>query len=39
MYYLGNRDKNIYYAILGDLKDSKYEEEIVDDEINNRGLN
>ena len=38
VYYLGNRDKNIYYAILGDLKDSKYEEEIVDDEINNRGL-
>ncbi|WP_418223252.1 GH36-type glycosyl hydrolase domain-containing protein [Clostridium isatidis] len=38
IYYLGNRDKNIYFAILGDLKDSKYEEEVVDIEINNKGL-
>lgn len=38
IYYLGNKDKNIYYALLGDLQDSDKENEDSDKEINNEGI-
>ena len=37
VYYLGNRDKNIYFALLADLADSKYEIEDKDELINIEG--
>lgn len=37
IYYLANRDKNIYFAILGDFKDSKNEFEDFDKEIDKEG--
>ena len=39
VYYLANRDENIYFALLGDLFDSVNEKEDVDKAINDEGLN
>ncbi len=33
VYYLANKEKNLYFAILGDFKDSKSEKEENDEEI------
>ncbi|MDD7795706.1 GH36-type glycosyl hydrolase domain-containing protein [Clostridium sp. 'White wine YQ'] len=33
VYYLANREKNIYFALLGDFKDSLFKEELQDEEI------
>ena len=38
IYYLGNRDENIYFALLGDLQDSKNEIEDEDKIINEEGI-
>lgn len=38
VYYLANRDKNIYYALLGDFKDSITENNSMDKEINQQGI-
>ncbi|GAB6168348.1 glucoamylase family protein [Clostridium carnis] len=38
LYYLANRDKNIYFALLGDFKDSKTKEEDTDNIINEEAL-
>lgn len=38
VYYLGNRCKNIYYAILGDFKDNKEKDHIDDEKIINSAL-
>ncbi|MGL5378366.1 GH36-type glycosyl hydrolase domain-containing protein [Clostridium sp.] len=38
LYYLANKDENIYFALLGDFKDSKNEKEEKDEEINNVAL-
>ncbi len=38
VYYLANRDKNIYFALLGDLFDSNNENEDIDKDINEEGL-
>lgn len=38
VYYLANRDKNIYYALLGDFKDAITEEDNMDKEINSIGI-
>ncbi|WP_300383855.1 glucoamylase family protein [Clostridium sp.] len=39
VYYHGNRDKNIYFVLLGDLPDSNKEKAEIDEKINNAGLN
>ncbi|MBC2399085.1 GH36-type glycosyl hydrolase domain-containing protein [Clostridium tetanomorphum] len=39
IYYLANKSENIYYAILGDFKDSQEEHEEKDEEIIQSGLN
>ena len=38
IYYLGNKDKNIFYALLADLPDSTEEKEAIDKAINNEGI-
>ncbi|MGL5352210.1 MAG: GH36-type glycosyl hydrolase domain-containing protein, partial [Clostridium sp.] len=38
VYYLANKGDGIYFALLGDFKDSKSEETKLDEEINNEGL-
>ncbi|MDV4150698.1 glucoamylase family protein [Clostridium sp. AL.422] len=38
VYYLGNRDKNIFFALLGDLQDSENEIEAEDKAINEEGI-
>ena len=38
VYYLGNRDENIYFALLGDLPDSDIEIESQDKAINEEGI-
>lgn len=39
VYYLANKDKNIYFALLGDFKDSDYEVNDEDDKIVQAALN
>ncbi len=38
VYYLGNRDNNIFFALLGDLSDSENEIEAIDKAINEEGI-
>lgn len=38
IYYLGNKDKNIFFALLGDFKDSEKEINLDEDRINDFGL-
>ena len=38
IYYHGNRDKNIYFALLGDLPDSNKEKAEIDEKINEVGI-
>ncbi|GIM28762.1 cyclic beta 1-2 glucan synthetase [Clostridium polyendosporum] len=38
VYYLANRDNNLYFALLGDFKDSHQEREKGEDVINQKGL-
>ncbi|MDP4145840.1 MAG: glucoamylase family protein [Bacillota bacterium] len=39
VYYLANQEKNLYFALLGDFKDSRNEKEQDDNEINQTALN
>ena len=38
VYYIANKSKNIYFALLGDAKASKNEKELYDEEVSNAGL-